>query len=68
MTAQGATVTGIQATTDLQVAVWGYTTFLRDAIFSYPDGTTLWEYDKYLEGLQQVWKVTTNIEQVYDNI
>ncbi|KAK7692302.1 hypothetical protein QCA50_003927 [Cerrena zonata] len=64
MTAQGATVNGINATTDIEVAVWSYTTFLRDSIFSYPDGTTPEEYEEYIEGLYQVWKDDTQEQRI----
>ncbi|KAK7691322.1 hypothetical protein QCA50_004716 [Cerrena zonata] len=55
LTAQGATVGGLAAVDKVENAVWTYCTLLREAVFSFPEGVSVNEYDEFLEGLEQVW-------------
>lgn len=57
-TAQGATLNGIQAADEMENIVWRFCTFLREAIFSFPSGASVEEYEEYIYGLISTWKVS----------
>lgn len=65
ITAQGATVYGLEAQEANEWEVWTYCTFLREAIFGFPLGATVEEYDEWVTGLYTEWTVSVIFHIVF---
>ncbi|KAK7680050.1 hypothetical protein QCA50_016996 [Cerrena zonata] len=59
ISAQGATVYGIEAQGPGEWAMWTYCSCLREAIFGFPEGATVEEYDEWINGLYAEWEEVT---------
>ena len=55
-TYQGATVRGLQPL-DNEKPLWVFSTFLRESVMAYPQGTDEDEYQEFMAELNKVWNV-----------
>ncbi|KAK7680060.1 hypothetical protein QCA50_017006 [Cerrena zonata] len=58
ITAQGACPAGVKPEGN-EIISWNFCAFLREAIFSFPQGAMLEEYDAWITGIHDLWQEDT---------
>ena len=62
-TYQGATVRGVEPEGE-ERPLWVFSTFLRESVMAYPQGTSEEEYREFMVELNRVWNVSLNHSRI----